>query len=383
MALTELQIEGSVARGFEPVGEQFAANFRREGDDSDVGASFSVYRHGECVVDLWGGYVDQEKKRPWRRNTLANVYSTTKGIVAVAMAMAVERGRIDYGAPVARYWPEYASNGKQDTTVAHALSHQAGLPGFAAPTAPEDIYDWTGACAKLAAQAPSWVPGENTSYHACTYGFLAGEIFRRAMGETLGAFIARELASPLGADIHLGLAASEDVRVAPMIAPASPPDLAALKLTPVALMALVNPALDPAQANTRAWRAAELGAMNMHATADGVARVYAALANGGVLNGAHVLAPATRARMLEVQSTRRDMLLGFDAHWTHGVPLNTTGVFGPNSKAFGHTGWGGSFGFADLEAGLGAAYVMNRMGPDLIGDARAVALCAAIARCVR
>jgi len=381
MALTELSFEGSVAPGFEAVREQFEANFLREDLTCDVGASLSVYKHGKRVVDLWGGYRDLARTRPWTRDTLANVYSTTKGIVAIAMAMAQERGRIDYAAPVARYWPEYGANGKHRTTVAQVLSHQAGLPGFAAPTAPNDIYDWTGSCAKLAAQEPSWVPGENTSYHACTYGFLAGEIFRRAMGETLGGFIERELAAPLGADIHLGLAASEDDRVAPMIAPAAPPDLAALNLSPLAAMALINPALDPAQANTRAWRAAELPAMNMHANADGIARVYGALANLGRLDGAYVLAPASLARMLEVQSTRRDMLLGFDAHWTHGVPLNTTGVLGPNKAAFGHTGWGGSFGFADLEAGVGAAYVMNRMGPDLLGDARAVALCSALARC--
>jgi CubicO group peptidase (beta-lactamase class C family) len=381
MAVSDILIKGSVAAGFEPVRAQFAANFDRDEPLREVGASFCVYRHGQRVVDLWGGYADAARNRPWTRDTLANIYSTTKGVVAVAMAMAVERGVIDYQAPVARYWPEYAANGKSDTTVAHVLSHQAGLPGFAAPTRPEDIYDWAGCCAKLAAQAPSWKPGEATSYHACTYGFLAGEIFRRATGETLAAFIAREIAAPLGADIHLGLAASEDGRVAPMIAPAAAPDIAALNLSPIAMMALVNPALDPAQANTRAWRAAELGAMNMHASADGVARVFAALANRGALDGVTLIKPQTIARMIEPQSKRPDMLLGFDPRWAHGVAFNTSGAFGPNPSTFGHTGWGGSFGFTDLEAGLGAAYVMNRMGPELVGDARAVALAQAVCAC--
>jgi CubicO group peptidase (beta-lactamase class C family) len=163
-----------------------------------------------------------------------------------------------------------------------------------------------------------------------------------------------------------------------MIAPAVQPDLAALNLSPVAMMAMTNPELSPEQANTRAWRGAELGAMNMHATADGVARVFAALANGGELEGVRILKPASIARMCEVQSDRVDMLLGFALHWAHGVALNTTGVFGPNPTAFGHTGWGGSFGFADPRTGVAAAYTMNRMGPDLIGDARALALVQAI-----
>jgi CubicO group peptidase (beta-lactamase class C family) len=381
VALSDVSIEGAVAPGFEPVRDLFIANFERDGPLREVGASVSVYQRGRRVVDLWGGYRDAARTRPWARDTLANVYSTTKGIVAVAVAMAVERGLIDYAAPVVRYWPEYGAAGKERTTVAQALSHQAGLPGFAEPTGPEDVYDWAGACEKLARQAPSWVPGEATSYHAGTFGFLAGEIFRRATGKTLGAFIASDIAGPLGADIHLGLPVFEDARVAEMIAPAAAPDLAALNLPPAAMMALTNPDLAPQQANTRAWRAAELPAMNMHATADGVARVYGALANGGELDGVRVMKPQTIARMLEVQSRRRDMMLGVEIEWAHGLPRNNTGVFGPNPNAFGHTGWGGSFGYADPDSGIGAAYVMNRMGPELVGDARAVGLARAISNC--
>ncbi len=379
MALSDISIEGEAAPGFEAVRDQFIANFERSEPLRELGAGLSVYQRGKRVVDLWGGSRDAARTRPWTRDTLANVYSTTKGVVAVAIAMAVERGLIDYDAPVIRYWPEYGVAGKVRTTVAQALSHQAGLPGFAEPTAPHDIYDWAGCCAKLARQAPSWVPGEATSYHAGTFGYLAGEIFRRAVGKSLGAFIASDIARPLGADIHLGLPVFEDSRVAEMIAPGVQPDIAALNLPPVALMALSNPDLAPAQANTRAWRAAELPAMNMHASADGIARVFGALANDGALDGVTLLTPHSIARMTEVQSHRKDMLLGFEIEWAHGLPRNTTGVFGPNPKAFGHTGWGGSFGYADPATGIGAAYVMNRMGPDLIGDARAVALASAIA----
>ena len=381
MALSDISIEGKVAPGFERVRDQFIANFERSEPLRELGAGVAVYRHGKPVVNLWGGSRDAARTRAWTADTLANVYSTTKGIVAVAIAMAVERGLIDFDAPVARYWPEYGAAGKERTSVAQALSHQAGLPGFAEPTGPTDLYDWASCCAKLARQAPAWVPGEATSYHAVTFGYLAGEIFRRAVGKTLGAFIASDIARPLAADIHLGLPVFEDARVAEMIAPAVAPDIAALNLAPAALMALTNPDLAPEQANTRAWRGAELPAMNMHASADGIARVFGALANGGTLDSVTLLKPQSIARMSEVQSRRRDMLLGFEIEWAHGLARNTTGVFGPNPKAFGHTGWGGSFGYADPDAGIGAAYVMNRMGPELIGDARAVALAQAISAC--
>ena len=381
MAISDVIVEGEVAPGFEPVREVFLANFERDEPLREVGAGVSVYRRGRLVVDLWGGSRDAARTRPWTRDTLVNVYSTTKGLAAVAIAMAVERGLIDYDAPIVRYWPEYGAAGKERTTVAQALSHQAGLPGFVEPTAREDIYDWAGCCAKLARQAPSWVPGEATSYHAGTFSYLAGEIFRRAVGKTLGAFIASDIARPLSADIHLGLPVFEDARVADMIAPAVEPDIAALNLAPVALMALTNPELAPEQANTRAWRAAELPAMNLHATARGIAAVFGALANGGALDGVTLMKPTSIARLSEVQSRRKDQLLGFDVHWANGVARNTTGVFGPNASAFGHTGWGGSFGYADPDNGVGAAYVMNRMGPDLIGDVRAVALAQTIGRC--
>ncbi len=371
-------IHGFVAPGFEPVRAAFAANFERAEPLRELGAAISVYQRGVQVVNLWGGSRDGARGQAWTRDTLVNVWSTTKGIVAIAFAMAVERGQIDYNAPVARYWPEFAAHGKQRITVSQVLSHQAGLPGFAAPTSAEDVYDWDSCCAKLAAQAPSWPPGEGTCYHAGTFGFLAGEIFRRATGQTLGAYIARQLARPLEADIHLGTADTEDVRIAPVFGPAVEPDLAALGLSEAAMMAMSNPALRPEQANTRAWRAAELPAMNLHATADGIARAYAAIANGGKLHGVEIMKPSAIAAMTAVQSRRVDMLLGFEVHWARGVALNTTGVFGANPSAFGHTGWGGSFGFADTDAGIGAAYTMNRMGPELVGDARAVALAQAI-----
>jgi CubicO group peptidase (beta-lactamase class C family) len=381
MPVQQISVEGRVAKGFERVREQFAANFERPEPYRDTGASLAVYRNGKCVVDLWGGWRDTAHTKRWTRDTLVNVYSTTKGVVATALAMAVDAGRLRYEDRVTKHWPEFAAAGKQDITVAQLISHQGGLPGFVEPTTIEDLYDWHACCARLAAQAPAWKPGDATSYHACTYGYLAGEVFRRAAGMSLGQFIAREMAAVLGADIFLGLPSPEDHRVAPMIAPAVEPDLAALNLPPVALMALGNPVLQPADANTAAWRRAELPAMNLHGTADGIARVFAALANGGKLDGKRLLSRAGIERMCEVQCRRRDQLLGFEVEWAQGLALNSTGVFGPNPKAFGHTGWGGSFGFADPAVGIGAAYTLNRMGADLIGDPRGVDLATAISEC--
>ncbi len=381
MAVRQFAIEGSVAKGFEPVRHQFAANFERSEPYRDIGASLAVYRDGKRVVDLWGGWRDSTRTLPWKRNTLVNVYSTTKGVMAAALAMAVDAGKLRYEDKVAKYWPEFAAAGKGEITVAQLISHQGGLPGFIAPTTVADLYDWAGCCAKLAAQAPAWKPGEETSYHAGTYGYLAGEVFRRAVGETVGRFIARRIAAPLGADIYLGLPPSEDNRVAPMIAPSVQPDLAALNLPQAALMALSNPVLDPADANTAAWRRAELPAMNLHGTADGIARVFAALANGGEYRGKRLLSQASIARMCEVQSRRRDLLLGFEIEWAMGLALNTSGALGPNRRTFGHTGWGGSFCFADPDRRIGAAYTLNRMGADLIGDPRGAELAHVIAEC--
>jgi CubicO group peptidase (beta-lactamase class C family) len=381
MAVHEISVEGEVVRGFERVRDQFAANFERPEPYQDTGASLAVYRNGERVVDLWGGWRDAARKRPWTRDTLVNVYSTTKGIVAAALAMAVDRGFLRYEDRVAQHWPEFAAAGKDGVTVAQLISHQGGLPGFAAPTTVEDLYDWTLCCSRLAAQAPAWPPGEATSYHACTYGYLAGEVFRRAVGQSIGRFIAEQMSAPLGADIFLGLPASEDHRVAPMIAPAMAPDLAALGLPPFAMMAMTNPQLHPSDSSAIAWRRAELPAMNLHGTADGIARVFAALANGGKLGGERLISPTAVERLRDVQSNRQDQLLSFPIEWAQGLALNSTGVFGPNPRAFGHTGWGGSFVFADPEAGVAAAYILNRMGADLIGDPRGVDIAQAIAAC--
>ncbi|HEX4179659.1 MAG TPA: serine hydrolase domain-containing protein [Caulobacteraceae bacterium] len=368
---------------FEAVRAAFAENFERPGDFGEVGAAVAVYHHGRCVVDLWGGFADRARARPWTRDTLVNVWSATKGAAAVAVARLVDQGLVAYDDPVASVWPEFAQAGKAGVTIGQAMSHQAGLPGFAEPTRLDDLYDWAGCVAKLERQAPAWPPGSQTSYHAMTFGFLAGEIVRRVAGVSPGAYIAREIAGPLGADIHVGLPEALEPRVADTLGPKRPPTPPSFPQSDIARGALANPATGPLAANRRAWRAAELPAANGQASAQGLARLYAALAGGGALEGVRVLSPETVARMTAPAAPegRRDQFLGFTDCWAMGVMLNTPGLYGPDPRGFGHSGWGGSFGCAHPGAGTAIGYVCNQMGPDLTDDPRASALCAAVARC--
>ncbi len=375
------KVEGMVAPGFERARDAFAENFSRDGDYREVGASFASFHRGRCVVDLWGGFADRSETKPWRRDTLVNVWSSTKGITATAVAILVDRGLIRYEDKVSSVWPEFAQNGKETTTIAHLLSHQAGLPGFIEPTTVADEYDWAGCVAKLARQTPAWTPGTASSYHAMTYGWLAGEIVRRVTKKSVGQFVREEIARPLEADIFIGLPEAEEYRVAEMLAPRRQAEFP--PLSDVAMMALTNPGADPLSPNERPWRAAEIPAANGQASAMGLARVYAALATQGGLDGRPLIAPATlsRATSPATRGGRKDMFLGFTDSWGMGFALNVPGIYGPNPRAFGHSGWGGSFGCADPDAQIAIGYVCNQMGPDLVGDPRTAGLCAAVFSC--
>lgn len=377
-----LKIQGGVEKGFERVREAFAANFTRGDDYEEVGAALAVYRAGKPVVDLWAGHKDRARTRPWQRGTLINVYSTTKGIVATAAALLVEQGKLRYDDPVVKHWPEYGQHGKEKTTVAQLLSHQAGLPGFAEPTTVEQMYDWKRCCAALARQRPMWTPGQKTSYHAMTWGFLVGEVVRRVSGQTVGALIASHIAAPLGSDFYVGLPDSLEPLVAQMLGPRHPPDMSGMTFPPEALAALVNPQLEGEVCNARAWRAAEIPAANGQATANGVARVYAALANKGVLDGQRLMKGETIMTMTQIQKGRTDVLLGFTDNWAMGVSFNQQNGLGPSPQTFGHGGWGGSLGCANLEAQVGIGYVCNQMGAQLVGDPRGAGLCQVIFECL-
>ena len=379
-----IAVSGTVAPGFEPVREQFAANFKRDDHCREVGAALSVFHGERCVADLWAGHTDERGAHPWRKDTLLNVYSTTKGVVAVCVAMLVDRGALSYEDTVASVWPEFAQNGKQHITIAQVLSHQAGLPAFEQPTTLPDLYDWDARCAALAAQKTRWTPGEKTAYHPITYGYLAGEIVRRVSGSrSIGEFLQKEIAAPLEADFFIGLAPALHRRVAETLMPKSMVNPSSLPVIEETRGSVTNPMLHPKAANTAEWRSAEMPALNGHASADGIARVYAMLANGGVFQRRQLLSPATIDRMTRVLSNRMDLTLGMEAGWAAGVVMNgATEFFGPNPRTYGHSGWGGSFGCADPDQRLAIGYVCNQMGPALVGDVRARELCASVYACL-
>jgi CubicO group peptidase (beta-lactamase class C family) len=371
-------IQGTCEAKFEPVREIFTQTFAVEGPYRNAGASLCVYAEGRCVVDLHGGEVTPGQ--PWTRDTLVNIWSATKGVVATAVAMLVDQGRLSYDAPVAKYWPEFAQAGKQGITVAQLMSHQAGVNGYVAPTTLVDLCNWETATSRLAAQAPFWTPGESTSYHAVTYGFLAGELVRRASGKSVCRFLAEDLSGPLGADIFIGVPEAQRSRISPIRGPKVARTLSQ-GMHPIAQRAVTNPQLTAELPNDDAWIAAELPAVNGHATASGLAKLYSALANGGRLGTRDLISREGIERMRTPLSTRPDLMLGART-WAAGVVLNAEGNYGPNPKTFGHSGWGGSFGCADPDSGIGIGYVHNQMGPDVTGDPRGVNLCRAIFECV-
>ena len=377
-----MHIEGSVAAGFEPVRRAFAYNFERDDAYRELGASLAVYRGGELIVDLYAGWRDEAHTIPWTRDTLVNIWSATKGVAAIAVAALVARGQLHYDARVTDYWPEYGQNGKGDTTVAQLMSHQAGLPGFVEPTPLTDFYDWTTVTERLARQAPMWKPGEKNSYHAMTFGFLAGELVRRASGQSVGQFLAHEIAGPLDADVFIGLPDSEEHRVSPLVPSKLQRDFDLATAPKEAVIAVTNPLMAPTLPNDRAWRAAQIPAGNGHATALGLAKIYGAVANKGELNGVRLLDEATIASLSKLQTDRPDILLGAPVYWRAGLSGNVEHMYGPDPETLGHSGWGGSFGCFNAQRGIGIGYVLNQMGDRTIGDPRGSLLCETIFGCL-
>lgn len=363
------EVAGTTTSRFSGVAEAFAANFA---ENDELGASFCATLKGEVVVDLHGGWADPARTQPWRSDTLVNVWSTTKGVQATCFAMANDRGLFSYGQPVCDFWPEFAENGKAAVTVAQLLSHQAGLCGFSSPAGEPDLVA-EGAAGRLAAQAPLWAPGSASGYHALSIGILGTELFRRIEGRSIRQFVAEEIAGPLGLDFTLGLPIDREHRCAELLPPPAMP-VGPASFTPVQMAALANPPLRAGFAMTPEWRAAGLPSAGGHGTARALASIYARLIarQDGLVSSA-TLASATARQIRNI-----DLVLGIECDWAAGFLLNSSGVFGPNEAAFGHTGWGGSFAFADPETGLTLAYTMNRMDANLRDDARAKALIGAV-----
>lgn len=346
---------------------------------ADIGASFCATVEGETVVDLWGGFADEARTRPWQRDTIVNVYSTTKTMTALTALLLADRGELDFDAPVARYWPQFAAGGKEAVKVSHLMSHSAGLSGWKEPLVKEDLYDWDKVTALLAAQAPFWEPGTAPGYHALTQGYLVGEVVRRITGKSLGTVFREEIAEPLGADFHIGLPASEDARVAELIAP--PPAEAGLGAGPRSqLQANMsdNPPLEVSETRTRAWRGAEIPAAGGTGNARSVAEVQSLLANGGVAKGKRILSEAGCRKALELQIEGPDLILGIPARFGMGFGLAGGAVPLPNPNTIYWGGYGGSLVIIDMDARTTFAYAMNKMAGTTTGDMRAFSLAMAM-----
>ena len=384
--MVDFAIRGDVAPGFDAVAEVFERNFT---EDIEVGASFCAVVDGVPVVDLWGGYCDQDCTVPWESDTLVNVYSTTKGIAASVIATLVEQGLLDYEEPVANHWPEFRA-GEDGLTVGQFLSHQSGVCGLRETVTIEDLYNWDDMTRRIAAEIPHWEPGTAAGYHAILWGFLAGELALRVTGKTLGTLLMERVAGPLDADFYIGLPESEHGRVADLIGPnrarVLPDSVAAqpVKVPPLFPFALQNPTIRPYRdACSSAWRVAEIAAANGHGNARAIARIYGALAQGGSSEDVQVMRPETIERMTRQQwGMVDDLVLGRPMRRGGGVNLNTAEQYGPNPMSFGHSGAGGSIGFADPHRRLGVGYAMNQMQPGIEADTRGSRLVRAVIDCI-
>jgi CubicO group peptidase (beta-lactamase class C family) len=365
-------VHGHCDPGFERVREALSAILA---SGSEVGAALAVYVDQRAVVDLWGGHADAERTRPWERDTIVNLYSIGKAVTAVCALRLVEAGLLDLDAPVARYWPEFAQAGKARIPVRYLLTHQSALPAVARALPSGAWSQWDLMTEALAAQAPWWEPGAGHGYHVNTQGFLIGEVVRRITGKTLGTYLRESIARPAGVDFFIGVGPELDGRCAdvlPQPASSEGEELRRqLSVDPATLSDLplmrVNAYRNPPEisgtgvVNARAWRAAEVPSTNGHGNARGVARLYSALAGDGEVDGVHVLSPEMIARAIEQQVDGDDLVLQRPTRFGLGFQLTMAErPLGPNPRAFGHFGAGGSLGFADPDAGVAFGYAMNQ-----------------------
>ncbi|MGZ6778808.1 MAG: serine hydrolase domain-containing protein [Mycobacterium sp.] len=377
------RVNGSCASGFDRVRDAFEANFQQR---NEIGAAVAVWVDGELAVDLWGGSADAGRSRPWRHDTLASIFSGSKALTSSCIHLLADRGEVDLHSPVAEYWPEFAHAGKQDITIAAVLGHRSGVIGPRTRLTPEETLDWDAVCKHIAQAEPWWKPGSAQGYHMVSFGFILGEIVRRVTGRSLGHYLRTEIAEPLGIDVHIGLSKAQHHRCADMVnkphirdvlnhagAPGFPATLAEHPMAAFSVAMGFIPDDELGSNDIAAWRAAEFPATNAHVSALGLATFYNALAQGKLLTYEHM----EKCRVSQ-GGFDNDLVLGprvADHGWGLGYMLNQRGVNGPNKRAFGHGGSGGSFGFVDLEYRIGYAYVMNNFDATKCNaDPRSVAL---------
>jgi len=357
-----VEIQGHCDDRFSSVKEAFANNFEQ---GLEVGASFAATIDGKFVVDIWGGYADEAQTRPWEKDTIVCVWSTTKVMTSICALMLIDRGLLDPDAPVAKYWPEFAQAGKETVLVRHILSHTAGLPALDMPVPMETMYDWNQVVSLLAAQKPWWEPGKEWEYHALTSGYLVGEVVRRIRGRTLGTFFREEVAAPLSADFHIGLPEEHEPRVGEMIPPPEfkPGDPSYIPPDSVLYRAMNFPFFSALNARDRAFRAAEIPAGNGHGNARSVARISATVACGGELDGVRLFGLPIIEKALEEQYYGQPQSWPSPMRFGLGFGLTSKEMpIGPNPRVLYWGGYGGSVVLMDIDAKLSCSYVMNKMG---------------------
>jgi CubicO group peptidase (beta-lactamase class C family) len=391
-----MSFHGDCDPRFLAVREEFERNFQERGE---VGASVCVTLDGETVVDLWGGFADRQRTRPWQRDTLTLVWSCTKGAVALCAHMLVARGRLDLDAPVAQYWPEFARHGKDEIAVRLLLNHQAGLPAIRQPLQPGELYNWRRVCDLLAGEQPFWSPGARQGYHATTFGHLVGEVVRRVSGKDIAAFFRDEIAGPLALDFHIGLPEADEPRVAPTIRADLPPPeeppwrfLTQAAEDPQSVQALFvkNTGRRPGDQDSREAHAAVLPSQGGLSNARGLAGLYTPLALGGTFRGVRLVDEDTLAALGAVSSASAvDAVLLVGLRFGLGFMKSSDNRRGPlgardglilSEAAFGHAGMGGSLGFADPAARLSFGYAMNKQGRGVLLNERGQCLVDAVYR---
>ncbi|QDZ02285.1 beta-lactamase family protein [Nitratireductor mangrovi] len=361
----EFRLTGECDPAFRRVADAFVENYTAE---EEIGSAAAVYVDGRKVVDVWGGYRDPDYSLPWEKDTVVCMMSVAKGIAGMAFNILIDRGLVNPEATVATYWPEFAENGKEEVLVRHILDHTAGLPIVRDPLWKGAVFDNDAIVAALEKQAPLWKPGTVAAYHIHTQGNLLGEIVRRVTGKRFPQFIADEVLGPLGVDYQYGNLSDADLARCATLVPTVEGTLLATRDTdPDALVAKGFTQFPdeplPVTLNSTAWRRAEITSASGHGNARAVSRIYAAYARGGELDGVRLMRPETVEAMLVEQHNQTEKMQDRPYHQAMGVLLNTpvSVWMGPNQRAFGHHGFGGSIGMGDPDARIGFSYSCNKM----------------------
>lgn len=374
---TGTQVEGVCERRFEGV-KSLLQSFLDSGEE--LGASIVINVDGEDVVDIWGGHADAERTRKWEKDTITNVWSTSKLISSFAALKLISRGLLSPTEKVATYWPEFGANGKENIEVRHILSHSSGVSGWEKKMSVDSICDVPTATALLAQQKPFWEPGTASGYHSITLGHLIGELVHRTSGKTLDDFITEEIAAPVGADFRLGAAEKDWSRIADLVPPPNPAGPASMSPDSIPAKSMANPSVDAKVARTAEWKRAKLGAVNGHGNARGVVRILSAISCGGYVGQQQILTPATVDLIFEEQTRGKDLVVGETLSFGIGYALNIRGMdtdWLPEGKICFWGGWGGSFVVMDLDRRVTIAYVMNKMEMVGLGNNRTKAYIAA------